>query len=150
MHLFVVWHWITHEGFIRSEQLRRKFGGPSSFESKISYLPGVVVATVGKNSTHKYSQQVFEINCAKGKCTNIPFLLIHITKLTFTYQPLEILLRVSARHGCHHHGVLSLFNPLHAELNPICHLLALLGAHHIFHVSGLRVNVATSKWSVEE
>jgi len=32
------------------------------------------------------------------------------------------------------------FNPLHAELNPICHLLALLGAHHIFHVSGLRVN----------
>jgi len=31
-------------------------------------------------------------------------------------------------------------NPLNTELNPICHLLALLGAHHIFHVSGLRVN----------
>jgi len=31
-------------------------------------------------------------------------------------------------------------NPLNAELNPICHLLVLLGAHHIFHVSGLRVN----------
>jgi len=31
------------------------------------------------------------------------------------------------------------FNPLNTELNPICHLLALLGAHHIFHVSGLRV-----------
>ena len=31
-------------------------------------------------------------------------------------------------------------NPLNAELNPICHLLALLGAHHILHVSGLRVN----------
>ena len=31
-------------------------------------------------------------------------------------------------------------NPLKAELNPICQLLALLGAHHIFHVSGLRVN----------
>ena len=31
------------------------------------------------------------------------------------------------------------FNPLNAEINPICHLLALLGAHHIFHVSGLRV-----------
>ena len=27
------------------------------------------------------------------------------------------------------------------ELNPICHLLALLGAHHIFHVSGLRVKL---------
>ena len=31
-------------------------------------------------------------------------------------------------------------NPLNAELNLICHLVALLGAHHIFHVSGLRVN----------
>jgi hypothetical protein len=31
-------------------------------------------------------------------------------------------------------------NPLNAELNPICHLLALLGAHHILHVSGIRVN----------
>ena len=30
-------------------------------------------------------------------------------------------------------------NPLNAELNPICHLLALLGAHHIFHVSVLKV-----------
>jgi len=34
-----------------------------------------------------------------------------------------------------------LFNPLDAELNPICHLLALLGSHHIFHVSGLMVKV---------
>jgi hypothetical protein len=31
------------------------------------------------------------------------------------------------------------FNPLNAELNPICHLLALLGAHHILHVSRIRV-----------
>ena len=34
-------------------------------------------------------------------------------------------------------------NPSNAELNPIFHLLALLGAHHIFHVSGLRVNTAS-------
>jgi hypothetical protein len=33
------------------------------------------------------------------------------------------------------------FNPLNAELNPICHLMALLGAHPIFHVSRIRVNV---------
>jgi len=36
-------------------------------------------------------------------------------------------------------------NPLKAELNPFCHLLALLGAHHIFHVSGLRVKVLCYK-----
>jgi len=33
------------------------------------------------------------------------------------------------------------FNPLNAELNPICHLLALLGAHRILHVSRIRVNL---------
>jgi len=33
------------------------------------------------------------------------------------------------------------FNPLNAELNPICHFLALLGAHHILHVSRIRVNL---------
>jgi hypothetical protein len=30
-------------------------------------------------------------------------------------------------------------NPLNAELNPICHFLGLLGAHHILHVSRIRV-----------
>jgi hypothetical protein len=30
---------------------------------------------------------------------------------------------------------LEVFNPLNAELNPICSLLALFGAHHILHVS---------------
>jgi len=33
---------------------------------------------------------------------------------------------------------LGFFNPLNAELNPICHLLALLEAHHILHVSKIR------------
>ena len=33
-------------------------------------------------------------------------------------------------------------NPLNAELNPICYLLALLGAHHFLHVSRIRVNIA--------
>jgi hypothetical protein len=35
--------------------------------------------------------------------------------------------------------VLGFFNPLKAELNPICHLLVLLGARHVFHISGLKV-----------
>jgi hypothetical protein len=33
------------------------------------------------------------------------------------------------------------FNPLNIELNPIYHFLALLGAHPILHVSGVRVNI---------
>jgi hypothetical protein len=31
-------------------------------------------------------------------------------------------------------------DPLNAKFNPICHLLALIGAHPIFHVSRIRVN----------
>ena len=39
----------------------------------------------------------------------------------------------------------STINPLNAELNAICHLLALLGTHHIFHVSGLKVKLLISQ-----
>ena len=35
------------------------------------------------------------------------------------------------------------FNPLNAELNPICYLLALLGPHHFLHVSRIRVKSLT-------
>jgi hypothetical protein len=38
-----------------------------------------------------------------------------------------------------------LVNPLNAELNPTCYLLALLGVHHILHVSGVRVNYNATK-----
>ena len=38
-----------------------------------------------------------------------------------------------------HGATIKIINPLNAELNPICLLLTLLGAHHIFHVSELRV-----------
>jgi hypothetical protein len=34
------------------------------------------------------------------------------------------------------------FSPSNAKLNPICHLLALLGAHHILHVSRIRVKIS--------
>jgi len=39
--------------------------------------------------------------------------------------------------------LLIFINPLNAELNPICCLLALLGAHHFLHVSRIRVKSLT-------
>ena len=42
-----------------------------------------------------------------------------------------------------HESTIIEFNPLNAELNPICFLLALLGAHHILHVSRIRVKSLT-------
>jgi len=43
-------------------------------------------------------------------------------------------------YGCYHsnQSIFSPFNPLNPELNPICYLLALLGAHHFLHVSRIR------------
>jgi len=38
--------------------------------------------------------------------------------------------------------------PLNTELNPICHLLALLGARHILHVSRVRFKVANKSYSI--
>ena len=36
-----------------------------------------------------------------------------------------------------------IINPLNAELNPICYLLGLLGAHHFLYVSKIRVKSLT-------
>ena len=40
-------------------------------------------------------------------------------------------------------GYPTAINPLKPELNPICYLLALLGAHHFLHVSRIRVKLLT-------
>jgi len=45
----------------------------------------------------------------------------------------EIFFDIRHRENC--------FNPLNAELNPICHLLALLGTNHILHVNRVRINL---------
>jgi transposase len=34
-------------------------------------------------------------------------------------------------------------NPLSPELNPICYLLAILGAHHFLHINRIRVKSLT-------
>ena len=39
-----------------------------------------------------------------------------------------------------------MINPLNAELNPIYHLLALLQAHHILHVSRIRVKLEAERY----
>ena len=38
---------------------------------------------------------------------------------------------------------ITVINPLNPELNPICYLLALLGAHHFLHVSRIRIKSLT-------
>jgi len=45
--------------------------------------------------------------------------------------------------SCKHSTPHTYLNPLNPELNPICYLLALLGAHHFLHVSRIRVKLLT-------
>ena len=40
-------------------------------------------------------------------------------------------------------------NPLNAQLIPICHLLALLGAHHFLHVNRIRVKILDTLTALE-
>jgi len=40
-------------------------------------------------------------------------------------------------------------NTLNVELNPICHLLALLEAHHFLHVSKIRVNHSVALYPIK-
>ena len=44
------------------------------------------------------------------------------------------------------------FNPLNAELNPICHLLALLGTHPILHIGRIKVKFSKvcARWVPKE
>ena len=53
----------------------------------------------------------------------------------------HIRLSQPVNHGCINHD--HIINPLKLELNLICHLLALLGAHHFLHVSRIRVKLLT-------
>ena len=48
-------------------------------------------------------------------------------------------------HNASTHEIEKIINPLNTKLNPICHLLALLGAHLILRVSRIRVKSLKSK-----
>jgi len=69
------------------------------------------------------------------------FLLLRTAEVHYSVHML-LELGVSSSHLVVH-WFRVLFNPLKPELNPICYLLALLGAHHFLHVSRIRVKLLT-------
>ena len=64
------------------------------------------------------------------------------THVNLSQQVLEVSTLYFKRY-CPSHVLI--FNPLNAELNPIRHLLALVGVRHIVHVSRIRVNTLYTK-----
>ena len=82
---------------------------------------------------------------------NIYYWLLWILKRKCVKHQLELYSKVPVYICGQGYGDISLtdmsyalnINPLNAELNPICCLLALLGAHHFFHISIIRVKSLT-------
>ena len=64
--------------------------------------------------------------------------LHHVTRVPSLSCTRNINLKNPTCYVMHHQ-----FNPLNPELNSICYLLALLGAHHFLHVSRIRVKLLT-------
>jgi hypothetical protein len=59
-------------------------------------------------------------------------------------------IEVTGRRGRRRRKLLDDLNPLNAELNPICHLLALLGAHCILQVSRIRAMEGRGYYHLKE
>ena len=77
---------------------------------------------------------------AKTRILNVRRIYID---LFFPFTPLNWTYRNNAYSHIILHNYIDIkhiINPLNAELSPIRHLLALVGAHHIVHVSRIRVN----------
>jgi hypothetical protein len=88
------------------------------------------------------------VGCSIGICWGLIFLFRNnveniIFQTHLVYEILSSIIKVKKKHEilfsvrCFHFVI----NHLNAQLNPICHLLALLGAHLILHVSRIRVNI---------
>ena len=82
--------------------------------------------------TTKFSTKIF---FAKGNQSEVYFSLIYCMKIKFWRF-----------HTCCAKRFVGFINPSNVELNPICHLLALLGIHHILHVSRIGVNYCCLVW----
>jgi hypothetical protein len=111
--------------------------GPFCFHSKIN--PGTALSKIDPTWNNLGNDSVV---CCQMPALNVVIPMCFITQIITKFQSNTThntnyaFQRHVSTHKSHYQAV---FNPLNAELNPICHLLALLGAHLIFHVSSIRV-----------
>jgi len=101
-----------------------------------------------KNRNEAIGQERGKIKLTKGTDVkidlfqNVYLFFFNLSNVLLFWDNFSLLVTSEGRKfGSEHCGSThTCINPLNTELNPICHLLALLGAHHILRVSGLRVN----------
>jgi len=95
---------------------------------------------------HNYTQWVTHIfNISSSINLQNEFRLHVLYGLRWAWVAQSVVTRLRAGRPRDHGSIPGrCINPLNAELNPICHLLALLGAHHILHVSRIRVKLTNT------
>ena len=108
--------------------------------SQISYKfrPNIVIIRLAKRKERRYFQ--FNIFLSLYRLRYRNSLILYDTgkcfcNLYLTLSPSAISEKTM--------GYFGLVNPLNSELNPICYLLALLGAHHFPYVRRIRVKLLT-------
>jgi len=127
------------------------YSASSLYMFRVSTTPiirSIQTVTTASGTVHIFcaatSPQCGQLGCrleavVKVLCTPDNGCCWRLKHVQWTCRTINRLLRVAFRWA--------VINPLNAELNPICHLLALLVAHHILHISRIRVNI--DQWCTE-
>ena len=120
-HLILFWYWNILISNLATELLgRSQLTVPCTYAfHRILSMPRFNLSSVSKSNFYAF-------------VTTAPF--------TATMSSFDQCRNIWLRHETNE---LCNFNPLKPELNPICYLLALLGAHHFLHVSRIRVKLLT-------
>jgi len=100
---------------------------------------------ISSNLIHNSYINYIKLNASTCFARHLPILrrsmslIVHVCSLWYSHS-LQV---VTCREWEYQRLHTCTINPLNAELNPICYLLALLGAHHFLHVSRIRVKSLT-------
>ena len=128
------WHFVTAGGIILN-----------SCQVLVGFLAVFLVIDMGYNIFKGFSFTLCEFS-PQNSCLSSPGLnAFYFTAVFSSFSQIFSLVLDSLKfvgpeafvslHSSSWDANFSPINPLNIKLNPICHLLALFGAHHILHVS---------------
>jgi len=97
----------------------------------------VCLGVICTNSSFAFKLTGIELRPC-SECSNT--MICHVFRITQCRGHSNYAGNVASKQTCSMTLINRDINPLNAELNPICHLLALLLTYHILHVCRIRVN----------
>jgi hypothetical protein len=104
----------------------------SSFTAQLIPLHFFTITILPKNTNFATNPYAYFSSSSDSNTLLSTLALYSHTPITDVFSRLWIMFRKREK---------KIINPLTAELNPIRHLLALVGARHLVHVSGIRVKI---------